>query len=94
MTVTSIPQTPRVQWTPRCGASSLSIASPPSTGYGGGWAIRAGTNLIPPDVRFGVVPEGTVELAPLPAYIPAGVGMSVLLRDADGNVLAQGFMTF
>lgn len=94
LTVTNTPRPPRIQWTPRCGASELSILQPPSGGFAGGWTIRAGTKLIPPDVRFSVVPDGTAELAPPPMFIPAGITMGVFLRDASGATIAQGAVTF
>ena len=83
-----------MRWTPRCGATELAVVAPPSQGFFEGWTIRAGANLIPPDVRFGVVPEGTVEVAAPPNFIPAGATMVVWLRDASGNVIAQGTMNF
>ena len=65
MTVTLPNNIPRFDWTPRCGVSSLQVASGPSSEGFGSWEIDADGPTILPPIMLNVVPTGVRSKGPM-----------------------------
>jgi hypothetical protein len=59
--------TPDISWTPRCGAALLAVEEVgASSGLEIKWHVLALESLLEPPIRYGVAPDGAVDIIALP----------------------------
>jgi hypothetical protein len=84
--------TPLISWTPACRAFRLRVEALPSVGFGEYriyWEVFSPAGNITPGVRYGAVPNGASETAPVQP-LTSGRIIEYMLTDSIGVLVGGG----
>lgn len=82
--------TPEISWDPACGIGRLRISEDRTDGATL-WSIGSNEGKLYPPVRYGVVPEGVVEVVPA-ATLQTGTPI-ISIYDMERRLIAQSKLT-